>query len=126
MLRNNRLSLSAHDASLGIFQQLLTYKAESAGSHVVTLVDPAYTSQACSGSGCGALIEKDLSVRVHVCPDCFLELDRDINAARNILSLALNSARIEPSGVKVGGCAVPGLRSPRLRRVIITEPIDKS
>jgi putative transposase len=98
MLRNNRLSLSAHDAGLGIFQQLLTYKAESAGSHV-RLVDPAFTSQACSG--CGALVAKDLSVRVHVCPDCLLELDRDINAARNVLNLALNSARIEPSGVNV-------------------------
>jgi len=112
MLRNNRLSLSAHDAGLGIFQHLLTYKAASAGSHV-TLVDPAFTSQACSG--CGALVEKALSVRVHVCPDCLLELDRDVNAARNILSLALKSARIEPSGVKVGGCAVPSLRSPRLQ-----------
>jgi len=112
LLRNNRLSLSAHDAGLGLFQQLLTYKAESAGSHV-TLVDPAYTSQACSG--CGAIVPKALSVRVHSCPDCCLELDRDVNAARNILSLALKSARIEPSGVKVGGCAVPSLRSPRLQ-----------
>ncbi len=116
MLRNNRLSLSAHDAGLGIFQHLLTYKAASAGSHV-SLVDPAYTSQACSG--CGALVEKELSVRVHVCPACFLELDRDVNAARNILSLALKSARIEPSGVNVAplphGKGQRSLRSPRLQ-----------
>ncbi len=116
MLRNHRLSLSAHDAGLGIFQHLLTYKAESAGSHV-TLVDPAYTSQACSG--CGTLVEKDLSVRVHVCPNCLLELDRDVNAARNILSLALKSARIEPSGVNVGplpqGKVKRSLSSPRLQ-----------
>lgn len=112
MLRNNRLSLSAHGAGLGIFQQLLTYKAESASSHF-TLVDPAYTSQACSG--CGVLVEKDLRVRVHVCPDGLLELDRGINGARKIPSLALNSARIEPSDVNVatlkGKCI---LRSPRI------------
>jgi len=112
LLRNNRLSLAAHDAGLGIFQHLLIYKAASAGSHV-RLVDPAFTSPACSG--CGARVEKALSVRVHVCPDCLLELDRDINAARNILNLAWPSARIEPSGGKVGGCAVPSLRSPRLK-----------
>src|SRR5207253_7252278 len=93
MLRNRHLSLSAHDASLGVFQELLTYKAVEAGSHV-TLVHPANTSQACSG--CGEIVEKGLTVRVHQCPnpDCLLELDRDLNAARNILNLALKSARI--------------------------------
>ena len=113
MTRNLHLSLSAHDAGLGVFQTMLAYKAVDAGSHV-TFVNPAYTSQACSG--CGQIVEKDLSVRVHQCPnpDCLLELDRDINAARNILNLALKSARIEPSGVKVGGCAVPSRRSPCL------------
>ena len=112
MLQNNRLALSAHDAGLGLFQQLLDGKAANAGCHI-TLVNPAYTSQACSG--CGAIVEKELSVRVHVCPECCLELDRDLNAARNILFLALNSAWIGPSGVKVSGCAVPSLRSSRLQ-----------
>ena len=87
MLRNAHLSLSAHDAGLGLFRQLLDYKAESAGSHVTT-VNAAYTSQACSG--CGVMVEKDLSVRVHRCPECSLELDRDLNAARNILNLAFS------------------------------------
>ncbi len=103
MLRNNRLSLSAHDAGLGIFQQLLTYKAESAGSHV-TLVDPAFTSQACSD--CGALVEKDLSVRVHVCPNCLLELDRDLNAARNILKLAFSPPGCLMATFRSGGQAL--------------------
>jgi putative transposase len=46
-------------------------------------VNPAYTTQDCSG--CGARIEKSLSVRTHVCTTCGLILDRDENAARNIL-----------------------------------------
>ena len=88
MLRNSHLSLSAHDAGLGAFQTLLCYKAVDAGSHA-TFVNAAYTSQACSG--CGELVEKSLSVRVHSCPnpECLLELDRDVNAAINILDLAL-------------------------------------
>src|SRR5260221_2613130 len=110
MLRNSHLSLSAHDAGLGAFQTLLCYKAVEAGSHV-TFVPAAYTSQACSG--CGALVEKDLSVRVHSCPNpaCLFELDRDVNAAINILQIALQSAWIGPSVANVA--AVQGKR--RLR-----------
>ncbi len=111
MLQNGNLSRSAHDAGLGQFRQFLDYKAVDAGSHVTT-VNAAYTSQMCSG--CGELVKKDLSVRVHVCPHCCLELDRDLNAARNILFLALNSARIEPSGANVGQWPVRSLRSLRL------------
>jgi len=86
MNRNRSLALSSHDAGLGMFRQLLQYKAEEAGTLVVA-VNPAYTSQVCSG--CGEIVQKDLSVRIHECPSCGLVLDRDMNAARNILSLAL-------------------------------------
>jgi putative transposase len=98
MIANPHLALSAHDAGLGEFQQLLAYKAESAGTQVVT-VNPAYTSQMCSG--CGRMVEKDLSVRVHRCPHCGLTLDRDVNAARNILELAVMTARTGPTGANV-------------------------
>jgi len=93
MTANHHLALSAHDAGLAEFQQLLAYKAEEAGTQVVT-VNPAYTSQACSA--CGVVVKKDLSVRVHVCPDCGYTADRDVNAARNILMCAVNSARTGP------------------------------
>ena len=49
------------------------------------LVPARDTSQLCSR--CGARVPKDLSVRVHSCPSCGLSIDRDINAALNILSL---------------------------------------
>jgi putative transposase len=48
-------------------------------------VPAKYTSQLCSQ--CGERVPKDLSARVHSCPFCGLVLDRDHNAARNILSL---------------------------------------
>lgn len=47
-------------------------------------VPPEYTSQMCSG--CGSIVKKDLSVRIHSCPHCGLVIDRDINAAINILN----------------------------------------
>jgi putative transposase len=49
----------------------------------VEALPPAYTSQDCSG--CGERVEKSLSVRTHVCPSCDLVLDRDENAALNML-----------------------------------------
>ncbi len=100
MTRNAHLSLSAHDAGLGMFKTLLLSKVADAGSAVL-FVNSRNTSQACSG--CGEIVEKNLSVRVHSCPYCGLVLDRDLNAAINILHLALNkSAWIGPSGVNVG------------------------
>ena len=98
MLQNGQLSGAAHDVGLGTFRALLDYKvripfksfdgirtkAIGAGVEIVT-VDPHHTSQLCSG--CGRIVWKDLRVRLHVCPDCGLTLDRDVNAARNILRL---------------------------------------
>jgi putative transposase len=84
MLHSGPLSRSAHDVGLGIFRDLLAYKALEAGCEIIA-VDPRNTSQACSG--CGRIVLKSSSVRVHVCPDCGLTLDRDVNAARNILRL---------------------------------------
>lgn len=83
MTRNGHLSLSAHDAALGDFRQMLEYKAEEAGTQVVA-VNPSGTSQACSG--CGQIVRKGLNVRTHNC-SCGLSLNRDVNAALNILAL---------------------------------------
>ena len=88
MNQNRHLSRSSYDAGFGLFRCMLEYKAESAGIPVVA-VNPSHTSQTCSG--CGSLVPKDLSVRVHKCPGCGLILDRDVNAARNILNLALHN-----------------------------------
>ena len=82
-MTRGKLSLSAHDASLGMFRQFLTYKAVEAGAQVIA-VNPQYTSQACAG--CGVIVSKSVKVRQHNCPDCGLSLDRDINAAFNILA----------------------------------------
>jgi putative transposase len=83
MVRNRRLSKSILDSGWGYFKERLTHKAASAGRELV-FVDPAYTSKCCSG--CGAIFEHlTLSDRWVNC-DCGLSMDRDHNAALNILS----------------------------------------
>ncbi len=76
------LNKSILDAGWGAFITITRNKAEEAGCTVVK-VAPHQTSQACSR--CGCIVEKDLSVRWHSCPHCGTELDRDHNAAKNIL-----------------------------------------
>lgn len=90
------LAKSVNDASWGKLRLLLAYKAERAGAQIVE-VDPRYTSQACSG--CGAIVPKPLSVRTHSCPHCDLVLDRDHNAAINILRRAV----VGPGALKTAG-----------------------
>ena len=84
LVKNQRLAKSIADAGWGAFLTILTilaFKAASAGKRAV-VVDPAFTSQTCSG--CGALVSKGLSVRWPSCPECGLALHRDHNAARNM------------------------------------------
>jgi len=76
------------DVAWGQFVQFTTYKAANAG-RVVVRVNPRGTTQMCSG--CHAIVPKDLSVRIHDCPHCGLVLNRDHNAALNILARGLAS-----------------------------------
>lgn len=86
MVKNPHLARSISDAGWSKFLAMVEYKAERAGAHFVT-VDPRNTSQKCSG--CGELVPKSLAVRTHSCPHCGLVIDRDENAARNILAAVL-------------------------------------
>jgi len=85
MVRNPHLSKSILDSGWGLFKQYLTYKAASAGREI-SLINPAYTSKCCSN--CGEMFQGfDLSSRWVECA-CGLSLDRDHNAAINILRQA--------------------------------------
>jgi len=92
MIKNHCLAKSIADVSWNMLINMTKYKAESAGS-VVVLVNPANTSKMCSR--CGLLVEKTLADRVHKCDSCDLVMDRDHNAAINILRLGLQSVGIE-------------------------------
>jgi putative transposase len=89
LVRNPYLAKSISDAGWAGFRTILEAKAAWAGRRVLA-VPPAFTTQDCSGvlpdgSPCPERIQKALSVRTHVCPRCGLVLDRDENAALNIL-----------------------------------------
>lgn len=87
LVQNHHLSKSILDAGWGLFKQLLMSKAVEAG-RVAVFVDPAYTSRMCSN--CGSIFEHfTLAERWVVC-DCGLSLDRDHNAAINILRRSLD------------------------------------
>ena len=80
--RDRYMTNGYNDASLGTLRRRIEDKASSAGREII-LVDPKGTSQMCSR--CEDIVEKDLSVRQHICPQCGYTADRDVNAARNIL-----------------------------------------
>lgn len=90
MIKNHNLAKHIADVAWNRLITLTTYKAEWAGK-IVELVNPRNTSQMCSG--CGEIVTKDLSERIHNCPYCGLILDRDHNAAINILRLGIQSLR---------------------------------
>jgi putative transposase len=81
-----------NDAGWGTMAHMLCYKAESAGCKVV-FVDPAGTTKECSK--CGTIVPKQLWEREHRCPKCGLVLDRDLNAAINILNRTVGHTGIK-------------------------------
>ena len=95
MLKNGRLARSISDVAWGNFLLTLRSKAESAGV-VFVEVNARGTTQECSA--CGQVVPKNLSQRWHLC-SCGCSLDRDENAARNILARGL-LARTGPAGGK--------------------------
>lgn len=94
LVRNRHLAKSISDASWGRFLSWLTYYGEIYGIPVIA-VEPVYTSQDCSR--CGRRIKKSLSVRTHLCP-CGAVLDRDHNAAKNILEKAYRTGGQSETG----------------------------
>jgi len=91
------LNTSLLDAGWASFIELVKHKAAWAGVTVME-VDPQKTSQICSA--CHKEGEhKDLSVRTHICPYCGVVLDRDHNAAINILDRGLGRSLREPASL---------------------------
>jgi putative transposase len=119
----SRFARSILDATWSQFVAQLSYKAERAGCSVVK-VNPAGTSQECCE--CGGVVKKDLSVRVHWCP-CGAMLDRDENAARNVLSRALKASReggSAPPAGRAGVTLVEGSASIRRTKRRTSRPVE--
>ena len=95
MVKNSKLAKSISDAGWSLFTQWLEYFGKVYG-RVIVPVAPQYTSQNCSS--CGEIVKKSLSVRTHICK-CGCILDRDYNAAINILAKALKQTGYDLSTV---------------------------
>ena len=81
MVKNHHLAKSISDAGWSGFLTILSYKAVCAGRSVIA-VNPAFTSQRCSG--CGVLVQKAYPSAGTRARTCGTSLHRDHNAARNI------------------------------------------
>lgn len=93
MLKNHHLAHAVANASWSKLVTMLRYKCNWYGKQLIQ-VNPAYTSQICSNCGkinhrLGLTKFEWLKVRDWVCPTCGIHLDRDTNAARNILNFGL-------------------------------------
>jgi len=89
MVKNRRLAKSISDVSWGEFLRQLEYKCEWYGKNLVKIPQFYASSQTCHVCGYKNAAVKDLKVRSWVCPDCGMNHDRDINAAKNILNKGL-------------------------------------
>lgn len=94
MVKNHNLASAILDATWGKLRLLTAYKAKRRGGRVL-LVQPNGTSQKCSGCDMVSPIRLTLNDRVFRCEYCGLVLDRDINAARNILKMGLERSLVE-------------------------------
>ena len=89
MVKNHNNARSIQEATWGMFKQVLSYKAESAGMRVIT-VPSQYTTQTCSRCHNIKKGEDRLTLknRIYECDVCGLVMDRDKNASINILERA--------------------------------------
>jgi putative transposase len=102
MLKNHKLAQAISDVGMGEFRRQMTYKTKWYGN-ALYLAHPFFPStQLCSHCHRLPSISLDLSVRTYHCADCEREIDRDLNAVRNLVWLyTASSAEIDACGVNV-------------------------
>lgn len=114
MVKNHCLAKAINDVSWSNFRLWLEYFAAKFESNTI-VIPPHYTSQKCSE--CGAIVKKSLSTRTHKC-SCGCELQRDINAAINILNLA--RATVGQTGSNATGVGASTLLGENLVEQVLT------
>ena len=89
MIKNHKLAKSIANVSWFEFRRQLEYKSEWYGRELIIAPTNYASSQLCSNCGNKSSQTKDLSCRTYICPVCGMEMDRDINASKNLLKLAM-------------------------------------
>lgn len=93
MMQNHHLAQAIASASWSEFRRMLVYKCDWHGKNLLFIDRFEPSSKTCNCCGCYVNKELRLSDRVWTCPQCGAELDRDVNAAKNIKSMALSAIR---------------------------------
>lgn len=101
MMKNRCLSKAISDAGWFEFRRQLDYKAKWNGKLFIVVERREPTSKKCSC--CGNIQEMPLRKMIYSCPACGIMMDRDLNAARNILNIGLNTA----GRAGINACGVP-------------------
>ena len=118
MIRDSKLARNISDVSWSRLVSMLTYKANWYGRIVVKVPSDYPSSQLCSSCGYKNSITKDLGIRKWTCPKCGSIHDRDINAARNILSKGielLTKDGTHPDSLFMLGSLGPSSKKPPLQ-----------
>ncbi|MGD2181163.1 RNA-guided endonuclease InsQ/TnpB family protein [Lusitaniella coriacea] len=108
LVRNHKLAKSISDASWYNFRQWLEYFGGKFGREIIA-VPPHFTSQECSN--CGAKAQKSLSTRTHSCTHCGYVEQRDVNAAKVILSRATTGGHPESNASGVAASTSVGRKT---------------
>jgi IS605 OrfB family transposase len=109
MLKNRRLARLLADAGFGELRRQLTYKCAWAGGSLVQADTFFPSSKTCSGCR-HAKAKLPLSERTYHCERCGLVLDRDLNAARNLVALV--DVLADASAPVVAGSGSETLKTP--------------
>ena len=82
--QNKRLAKKASENAIALVKSELEAATQSYGSNLI-LIDPRYTTMDCSFCGTRPTVKIELHVRTYQCDQCGIKIDRDLNAAKNML-----------------------------------------